>query len=95
VRDLDIHRQVFHIYSLTFEKRDELKLFLESKGIDAKIHYPTPIHLQPAAKKFVKNSGEYPVAEQLARSTLSLPVHEFITEQQLDFIVGAIKEFYS
>lgn len=95
VRDLDIHRQVFHIYSLTFEKRDELKLFLESKGIDAKIHYPTPIHLQPAAKKFVKNSGEYPVAEQLSRSTLSLPVHEFITEQQLDFIVGAIKEFYS
>ena len=95
VRDLDIHRQVFHIYSLTFEKRDELKLFLESKGIDAKIHYPTPIHLQPAAKKFVENSDEYPVAEQLARSTLSLPVHEFITEQQLDFIVGAIKEFYS
>ena len=43
----------------------------------------------------MKNSGEYPVAEQLARSTLSLPVHEFITEQQLDFIVGAIKEFYS
>lgn len=93
-RDADI-RQVYHIYSLRFERRDALQKFLESRGIDAKIHYPVPMHLQPAAKEFGYKRGDFPVAEAICNSTLSLPVHEFITRDQLDQMVDAIKDFYA
>lgn len=94
-RDKDNIRQVFHIYPLIFEQRDELKLFLESRGIDAKIHYPVPMHLQNAAKKYGYKIGDFPVAEYLSSSTLSLPVHEFIQKNQLEEMVSSVKEFYS
>ena len=93
-RDSDICRQVFHIYPLSFENRDELKLHLERKGIDAKIHYPIPMHLQPAAAYLNYNVGDFPMAEYHAKTTLSLPVHEFITRNQLDQIISAVREFY-
>ncbi len=94
-RDADHIRQVYHIYSLRFARRDELQAFLEGKGIDAKVHYPIPMHLQPAAKEYDYKVGDFPVAEAISNSTLSLPVHEFITEDQLDQMIAEIKEFYS
>lgn len=93
-RDAESSRQVFHIYPLNFDRRDELKLFLEKKGIDAKIHYPVPMHLQPAAAYLNKMAGDFPVAEHHANTTLSLPVHEFITSDQLDYMILAVQEFY-
>ena len=88
-------RQVYHIYSLLFERRDELKLYLNSKGIDAKIHYPNPIHLQPAAKAYGYKKGDFPMAEKVSSKTLSLPVHEFVKRHDLDIMIDAINNFYS
>lgn len=93
-RDSKNIRQVFHIYSLLFERRDELKKFLEGAGIDAKIHYPVPMHLQPAAKKYGYTEGDFPLAEKISKSVMSLPVHEFISKDQLNHMVNLIKEFY-
>lgn len=93
-RDSENVRQVFHIYPLIYQDRDELQKFLISKGIDAKIHYPVPMHLQPAASKYGYNAGDFPKAEALAKSTLSLPVHEFVSKSQLDEMADAVKEFY-
>lgn len=94
-RDADHVRHVYHIYSLRFEKRDALKRRLESQGIDAKVHYPVPMHLQPAAASFGYKSGDFPKCEAICASTLSLPVHEFITRPQLDTMIAAIREFYA
>lgn len=94
-RDIDHVRQVYHIYSLRFERRDELQIFLEDKGVDAKIHYPIPMHLQPAAKKFGHKVGDFPMTEAICNSVMSVPVHEFITIEQLDQIITAIQEFYA
>lgn len=94
-RGADRIRQVFHIYPLICEKRDELKSSLEGKGIDAKIHYPIPMHLQNAAKEYGYKKGDFPVAETLSEKTLSLPVHEFVTKPQLDFMASSIADFYS
>ena len=94
-RDEEGVRQVFHLYSLRFECRDELQDYLQERGIDAKIHYPIPMHLQSAAKKYGYQKGDFPVAESIACSVLSLPVHEFIKHQELDEMVNAVKEFYS
>lgn len=92
-RDAEI-KQVYHLYSVCCERRDELQQFLISNQIDAKIHYPRPMHLQPAAEYLEHKVGDFPVCERIAGTTLSLPVHEFITEDELAFIVNKIKEFY-
>jgi dTDP-4-amino-4,6-dideoxygalactose transaminase len=87
-------KQVFHIYCVACERRDELQQFMIGKGIDAKVHYPVPMHLQPAAKSYGYKPGDFPRAEALARSVLSLPVHEFITPDQRETIASAIEGFY-
>lgn len=85
---------VFHIYVIRAERRDDLQAFLVERGIDAKVHYPIPMHLQPAAKDFGYQRGDFPVAEAICESVISLPVHEFITETQLDTMAAAIRAFY-
>ncbi|MEC8877506.1 MAG: DegT/DnrJ/EryC1/StrS family aminotransferase [Pseudomonadota bacterium] len=93
-RDKDT-KQVFHIYVVRAKKRDELQQFLINNGIDAKIHYPIPMHLQPAAKEFGYIEGDFPIAEKICKEVISLPVHEFISKQQREYVVRKIKKFYS
>lgn len=88
-------QHVFHLYMGLFERRDLLQFFLQQNGIDAKVHYPVPMHLQPAAKQYGHVKGDFPMAETVADNCLSLPVHEFITREQLDFMIEKIKAFYS
>ncbi|MDC2995141.1 DegT/DnrJ/EryC1/StrS family aminotransferase [Prochlorococcus sp. AH-736-F09] len=89
------YKEVFHLYVFTVERREELALFLQKKEIDAKIHYPIPMHLQPAAKKYNFNNKDFPIAQKLAQQTISLPVHEFITTEQIEFVVNTIKDFFN
>ncbi len=88
-------KQVYHIYVIRAENRDELQSFLMKQGIDAKVHYPLPMHLQPASSDYGYSKGDFPVAEELCDSVLSLPVHEFITEEQIQFVADAIRKFYN
>ena len=89
------NKQVFHLYCIRVDSQKELQKFLVGYGVDAKIHYPTPMHLQPAAKTFGYSVGDFPIAETVCNEVLSLPVHEFITQDQMEFTVEKIKEFYS
>lgn len=86
--------QVYHLYIVRCEQRDALRGFLVENGVDAKIHYPVPMHLQPAARYLGYRQGDFPVCEATVRSVLSLPVHEFITHEQQDRVVALIREFY-
>lgn len=88
-------KEVFHIYSFVAQNRDELWNFLRENGIDAKIHYPIPMHLQPAARYLNYREGDFPVAERVASQTISLPVHEFVQKADLDFMILKVREFYS
>ncbi len=90
-------KQVFHIYVIRAKDRDKLQQYLIQNDIDAKVHYPIPMHLQPAAKakKWKYKKGDFPVAEAICKSVLSLPVHEFITREQQKYVVKKIKEFYN
>lgn len=87
--------EVFHLYQLLCDDRDSLQKFLVGRDVDAKIHYPIPMHLQPAAAFLGHTVGDFPNAESIARRTLSLPVHEFVTRAQQDHIVRLIREFYA
>ena len=72
--------------------RNKIIKFLIKNKIDAKIHYPIPMHLQPASKIYGYKKGDFPVTEKLANTSISLPVHEFITKKNIDFIVNIIKK---
>ena len=87
--------EVFHLYQINVKKRDQLQKYLVKKNIDAKIHYPTPIHLQPASRFLKHKKGDFPKAEMLAKTTLSLPVHEFITNKDIKKMATLINKFYS
>ena len=88
-------KQVFHIYVIRVRERDKLQQFLIENGIDAKIHYPIPMHLQPAAQNFGYTEGDFPVAEKVCKEVISLPVHEFISKEQREYITQKIEEFFS
>lgn len=89
-------KEVFHIYSFLAKNRDKLIKYLISKGIDAKKHYPVAMHLQkPSKKKFGYKKGDFKIAEEVAKNTVSLPVHEFLTKKDLLIITNMIKNFYN
>jgi len=88
-------KEVFHLYMFTTADRDSLANHLRSHDIDAKIHYPIPMHLQPASKRYGYQRGDFPIAEILADTCISLPVHEFITTNDIQHMVDSIRSFYS
>jgi dTDP-4-amino-4,6-dideoxygalactose transaminase len=88
-------KQVYHLYIVCAEQRTELKRYLNENQIDAKVHYPIPMHLQPAAKSLGYKRGDLPVCERICDSVISFPVHEFITDEQIDYIVSKVRKFYA
>ena len=87
-------KEVFHLYHINVDKRDLLQKYLIKNNIDAKVHYPIPVHLQKAAKYLKYKKGDFPIAEKMANTSLSLPVHEFIDERHLKYILNSINNFY-
>ena len=88
-------RSVFHLYMIMVKKRDKLLSYLTANGIEAKIHYPIPLHLQRAAANLEYKKGDFPVTESQCNSILSLPVHQHLSEDQIDYVIEKIKDFYS
>jgi dTDP-4-amino-4,6-dideoxygalactose transaminase len=84
----------FHQYTIRTGRRDELQQFLKSKGIPSMVYYPGVIHLQEAYRFLGYQKGDFPVSEQLAETVLSLPMHTELTEEQLEYIVNTVKEFF-
>ena len=95
VKRLKHLKEVFHLYHINVKKRDSLQKYLIKNSIDAKVHYPIPIHLQYAAKYLKYKRGDFPVAEKMANTSLSLPVHEFINAKHIKYMVSSINKFYS
>jgi len=88
---------VFHQYTLKVPPgiRDELKNWLQDKGIPSVVYYPVPLHMQHAYTDLGYKSGDLPVAEKLSSEVLSLPMHTELDEQQLKYITDQIKVFFN
>ena len=78
-----------------YAKRDKLLKFLLKNNIECKIHYPIPLHLQKASKKYGYRKGMFPISEDQAKKLLTIPVHQFLNKAQLKHVVNSITEFYS
>ncbi|MCX7625561.1 MAG: DegT/DnrJ/EryC1/StrS family aminotransferase [Candidatus Sumerlaeaceae bacterium] len=85
---------VWHLYVIRAQKRDELANYLKSKGIGTGLHYPLPLHLQPAMGG-EKRRGELPVVEQVTNEILSLPMYPHLALDDAKRVVDEIANFYS
>jgi dTDP-4-amino-4,6-dideoxygalactose transaminase len=88
-------RHAYLTYVVQAQNRDGLVRFLLERGIEAKIHYPVPVHLQPAAKDLGYKVGDFPACERQAREIVTLPAHQHLTHDQLDYVVEQVTEFFS
>ena len=87
-------KNVFHLYIVFAENRDKLLKYCLKKGIEAKIHYPTPIYRQkPFLQKGYKK-GDFPVADYHAKNTISFPCDQHLSKKQLKIIINTVKKFY-
>ncbi|MFN0150785.1 MAG: DegT/DnrJ/EryC1/StrS family aminotransferase [bacterium] len=87
-------KHVYHIYAVRTERRDALKDHLAAAGIAAGVHYPIPLHLQPAYRHLGIPKGSFPVAETLAATFLSLPVYPEMGEREIDAVATAVRGFF-
>jgi dTDP-4-amino-4,6-dideoxygalactose transaminase len=85
----------FHVFVIQAERRDALQAHLAQGGIGTAVHYPVPIHLQPAAKALGYRRGDFPVTEQQAERILSLPIHQFMGGEDQAYVADKIREFYA
>jgi len=85
---------VYHLYVVRCRHRDELRRYLADRGIATMIHYPVPPHLQSAYRGLGFGKGHFPIAEELAETSLSLPIFVGITREQVRMVTGRIREFF-
>ena len=74
-------------------RRDALRKYLGDRGIGTQIHYPVPIHLQQSAEFLGYRQGDFPVTERVAEEVLSLPMFAELTDEQLERVAGAVRDF--
>jgi aminotransferase EvaB len=94
IRDKDII-QNFQLYSFLCQDRNKLIGYLNRFGIDAKIHYPKPMHLQKPCLKNNYHKGKFTNAIKIAKNIISLPVHEYISKKDVKFVIKKINNFYN
>jgi len=84
---------VFHLYVVRSPDRDELREHLTSRGVQTGLHYPVPLHLQPAYEPLKYRPGDFPVTERWAREGLSLPIFPEMRRDQLDEVIQGVRSF--
>ena len=85
---------VYHLYMVLAKRRDELLRYCIANGIEAKIHYPVPIYLQPALFHLGHKQGDYPVADEQAKSTITFPCDQHLTRQEIEYVIQTVTNFY-
>lgn len=86
---------VYHLYPVRTARRDELEQYLNSNGVGTAIHYPVPAHLQKAYQHLGYQPGDFPIAEELAQTCLSLPLNPGMSNEEIAYITKLIKAFYA
>lgn len=84
---------VWHIFGIKCNRRSELEKYLNEKGIGTNKHYPIPIHLQECYKDLGYGEGDFPIAEEISRNELSIPMYYGMTEEEINYVIDAINKF--
>lgn len=84
---------VWHIFGIKCKYRSELEKHLNEKGIGINKHYPIPIHLQGCYKDLGYGKGDFPIAEEISRTELSIPMYYGMSDEEIDYVIDAINSF--
>ena len=84
----------FHTFVIQVKKRASLQKYLLSNGIETAIHYPIPIHLQPACNFLGFKKGDFPMTEKQSKEILSIPVNQYLNDSSVNRISECINNFY-
>jgi aminotransferase EvaB len=87
-------KHVYHLYMVRVKQRDELLAYLNKSSVEAKIHYPIPVHLQKAAQYLGYQEGDFPVCEEDSRIIITLPAHQHLTDDEIDYTIQRVRSFY-
>lgn len=88
-----IEENVYHIFPVFCEDRDNLAEYLEQQGIHTLVHYPVPIHLQKAYVSLGYGKGDFPIAERISSTELSIPLYPGLTSEEIDYMIDCINRF--
>lgn len=86
-------KHVYYMYVIRVQQRDSFIAYLKKQGIECGIHYPIPLHLQPAYASLGFRKGQFPVSEEFASEIVSIPIYPELTNEQRQFVVDQIKKF--
>ncbi|MDD4201269.1 MAG: DegT/DnrJ/EryC1/StrS family aminotransferase [Candidatus Pacebacteria bacterium] len=92
IKEENVH--VFNQYTIKIKKREDFKKYLQKIGIPTNVYYPLPLHLQPALKYLGYKKGDFPVAEEISKEVISLPVYPELSKKDQDSVIKEIKRFY-
>lgn len=92
-REKDYERPVYHRYMIRHHERDRLQAFLVDRGIETTVNYPIPVHLQRAASNLGYKKGDFPVAEKLAGTILSLPIYPELEDEEVCYVIDSVIEY--
>lgn len=84
---------VWHIFGIRCKKRDELEKFLNNAGIGTNKHYPIPMHLQECYKDLGFRKGDFPIAEEISETELSIPMYYGMTDEEIQYVIDRMNEF--
>jgi dTDP-3-amino-2,3,6-trideoxy-4-keto-D-glucose/dTDP-3-amino-3,4,6-trideoxy-alpha-D-glucose/dTDP-2,6-dideoxy-D-kanosamine transaminase len=91
----DGYKHTFSLYMAKFLDRDKLLEYLIDRGIEAKIHYKVPLHLQKAASALGYKVGDLVNSESYGKSIMTLPLHQYLNDGQIEFMIDSIRSFYT
>jgi len=89
------NESVYHLFVVRVPRREEFRAHLDASGIATGVHYPVPVHLQPAYRELGYSVGDFPATERLTREIVSLPMHPFMQQADVQHVAAAAADFLS
>ncbi len=86
-------KHIYHVFAIRCEERENLEKYLKENEIGFNKHYPIPIHLQEAYKQLGYKDGDYPVAEHISKTEISIPLYYGLNDEEINYIIERINMF--
>ena len=93
LKDSEDYRHIYHVFVIRCDKRDELEKYLNENGIGTVKHYPIPMHLQEAYKDLNIKEGSLPIAEEISKTVLSIPMYYGMTDEEVNYVIDKLNAF--
>ena len=89
----DEYEHIYHVFVIRHKNRDELEKYLNENGVGTVKHYPIPIHMQPCYENLNIREGSLPIAEEISKTVLSIPMYYGMKEEEVTYVIDKLNAF--